>query len=209
MGGACNAAVIDYSRDETTCSDATMAEDAGTYGADCGACSSVLNPFAFNNDMGMAEGDQSKCLDFFVGHILNDCGAGTTLCIDEVRPTVAGRCEGHPTVTDSEASCVTEGGTWSPVPTTATRQANIGPIIDAAIAGDNGFCGYTDTACKIKIQNTIENSMTTIGVMGGIFLLFFLGIIFFTEQGIVIYKAAATTMTMTMTTPMSKCRAAA
>ena len=40
----------------------------------------------------------------------------------------------------------------------------------------------------IKIQDKVENSMTTIGVFGIIFLLFFMAIIYFTMQAIRIYK---------------------
>ena len=74
------------------------------------------------------------------------------------------------------------------MPTETLRKSHIDPIIADALAGSNNWCGYTDLGCKIKIQNSIEGSMTTIGVFGVIFLLFFVGIIFFTEQGIVIYK---------------------
>ena len=181
----CESALTDYTADVLTCPE--TAEDATKYTADCNACNSAFSPFSFNFDMAMSEGAQQKCLNFFVGHIENECGGATTTCIDEVRPSVDGRCEGSPQVAD-EATCTGGGGTWTAVPTETLRKSHIDPIIADALAGSNNWCGYTDLGCKIKIQNSIEGSMTTIGVFGVIFLLFFVGIIFFTEQGIVIYK---------------------
>jgi hypothetical protein len=181
----CESALTDYTADVATCPE--TAEDATKYKADCNACNSAFSPFSFNLDMGMSEGAQQKCLNFFVGHMLNECGGATTTCIDEVRPPVDGRCEGSPQITNENA-CTAQQGTWAAVPTETVRKSHIDPIIAEALLGNNNWCGYTDIGCKIKIQNSIEGSMTTIGVFGVIFLLFFVGIIFFTEQGIVIYK---------------------
>jgi hypothetical protein len=50
------------------------------------------------------------------------------------------------------------------------------------------FCGYSDAGCKAKIKFDLESSMSTIGVIGGIFMAFFLGIIYCTLQAIKSYK---------------------
>ena len=71
------------------------------------------------------------------------------------------------------------------------RAYEVGGLPDAGVAesGDSSsFCGYTDAACKAKIKQTIEGSMQTIGVIGAIFIVFFLAIMFLTLQGIKIYK---------------------
>jgi len=52
------------------------------------SCNSVTNPFAFYMDTGMAAGQQQKCLNFFVGHMLSDCGGASSTCIDQFRPKV-------------------------------------------------------------------------------------------------------------------------
>jgi len=188
----CEGAVQDYAKDTTTCNlEAIEAKAAGdkTYADDCAACDSALTPFAFNFDRAMSDGNQQRCLNFFVGHMKKDCGSGLFECKDMVRPAtgVAGKCEGAPTVF-TEAECTAASGTFSPVPADSAITTQIDPIIKEAIEGKNKFCGYTDTACKIKIQDTIESSMTVIGVFGAIFLGFFVVIIFLTEQGIVIYR---------------------
>ena len=182
----CESALQDYVKSETACPETPEAGDANIYKADCAACNSAFTPFLFNADTGMSGGSQQQCLNFFVGHLENECGGGSTQCIDEVRPNVAGRCEGANS--PDQQPCENGGGTWAAVPDEATRKSHIDPIITDALAGKNGWGGYTDKGCKIKIQDTIENSMSTIGIAGAIFLLFFIGIIFFTEQGIVIYK---------------------
>ena len=176
----CETALTDYTSNDLNCPEVATA--AGEYSSDCKSCNGILTPFAFNVDTGMSDGDQQKCLNFFVGHLKFECGGGGTTCIDEVRPTVLGRCE------DASILVQADCGEWTAVPTETVRKGHIDPIIVDAIAGLNNWCGYTDTGCKIKIQNTIENSMSTIGILGVIFLVFFLAIIFFTEQGILIYK---------------------
>merc|ERR1712166_1629584 len=50
------------------------------------------------------------------------------------------------------------------------------------------FCGYSDDACKAKIQNFVESSMSTIAIFGCIFLVFFVGVIYFTLEAIKFYR---------------------
>ena len=63
-----------------------------------------------------------------------------------------------------------------PTNPSATDTTNVQFMVDAAYADGSlsKFCSYTDDACRAKIQNEVENSMTTIGVFGGIFLFFFM-----------------------------------
>jgi hypothetical protein len=62
-------------------------------------------------------------------------------------------------------------------------------MVDKAFGDEkSGFCGYSDAGCKAKIKFDIESSMSTIGVMGAIFLGFFLGTIYCTYEAIISYK---------------------
>ena len=56
------------------------------------------------------------------------------------------------------------------------------------MGAETDFCGYSDAACQAKIKDSIESSMSTIGTMGAIFIVFFLVIMFLTLQGIKIYN---------------------
>ena len=82
------------------------------------------------------------------------------------------KCNGH----DGGALCLTA---------IQSSTANIKTMVDGSF-GDDGtpFCGYSDEGCKAKIKYTIENSMDTIGIIGGIFLFFFLGVIYCTMVAI-------------------------
>ena len=62
-------------------------------------------------------------------------------------------------------------------------------MVDKSFGDDNSrFCGYSDAGCKAKIKWDLEDSMTTIGIIGAIFMAFFLAIIYCTLQAIKSYK---------------------
>merc|ERR1711939_629321 len=88
----CETALTDCTSSEANCPETPVA--AGEYSADCASCNGILTPYSFNLDTGMSLGGQQKCLNFFVGHMENDCGSGDTTCLDEVRPMVDGRASG-------------------------------------------------------------------------------------------------------------------
>jgi len=86
-----------------------------------------------------------------------------------------GQCSG----TDADCQAVFTGET-----------ANSQWMVDKAFGDEkSGFCGYSDAGCKAKIKFDIESSMSTIGVMGAIFLGFFLGTIYCTYEAIISYKS--------------------
>ena len=72
----------------------------------------------------------------------------------------------------------------------ADAAAHTKRFVDAAVADGSrsAFCGYPDRACKQKIQDAVENSMTSISIFGCIFLVFFLAILFFTMHAINYYR---------------------
>jgi len=62
-------------------------------------------------------------------------------------------------------------------------------MIDAAFGDANsGFCGYSDDGCKAKIKYDIEDSMQVIGILGAIFMGFFVAVIYCTLAAIKYYK---------------------
>ena len=142
------------------------AGDANSYKADCDACNESPD-FTFASGLG-----SDACLNYFVGHIEDAC-----------------------LVDDNAATCQDEF--W----TVDDRAAHITYMVDKAYATDatpaagtaapgeeSDFCGYSDEACQAKIKDSIESSMSTIGTLGAIFIVFFLVIMFLTLQGIKIYK---------------------
>jgi hypothetical protein len=145
-----------------------------TYVGDCGACqegaSSSGMSFVTGGSTGK-EDDLDLCLNYFVGHMQAECsakgGANSLTCAD---------------MFDSSKD--------SKMTSPATAAKNIKYMVDKAyVAGSlSKFCSYPDKACKKKIQDQIENSMGTIAIFGVIFIIFFLAIIFFTLQGIYVYK---------------------
>lgn len=140
--------------------------DAGIYAADCDSCN--LTPdFSFS-----APESSSYCLSYFVGHMEDACieAAAAATCRDEF---------------------------W----TVADKDVHVDYFVDKAyeVAGKpdegsadvgaaNDFCSYSDAGCKTKIKHSIESSMQTVGIVGGVFVLFFIIIIYCTLQGIKIYK---------------------
>jgi hypothetical protein len=137
-----------------------------TYVGDCESCQETATSSGMSFIAGGgsdADSSDSKCLNYFVGHMKRECSTGSK-CID---------------MFDKSKD------------TSAIKAAdNVKFMVDKAFASDSNskFCNYPDLQCKQKIQDQIENSMTTIGIFGAIFCVFFMGIIFFTLQGIHIYK---------------------
>jgi len=138
-----------------------------TYVGNCESCKETATSSGMSFIAGGgsdAASKDSKCLNYFVGHMNRECSTGSK-CID---------------MFDKSKD------------TSAIKAAdNIKFMVDKAFATDSNskFCNYPDLQCKQKIQDQIENSMTTIGIFGAIFCIFFMGIIFFTLQGIYIYKS--------------------
>ena len=95
-----------------------------------------------------------QCLNFFTGHMHDHCSGSYG---------------------DSSSQCLTA---------MQADAANIKTLVDGAFDPGTSFCGYSDDGCKAKIKYTIENSMSTIGIMGGIFLFFFLAVIYCTLEAI-------------------------
>jgi hypothetical protein len=49
------------------------------------------------------------------------------------------------------------------------------------------FCQFTDSACKAKLKEKMEDEMSVIVWVGGIFSVFFLGILYFGYRGVIVY----------------------
>ena len=148
-----------------------------SYVGDCLSCRQGVG----DSGMSFAVGGQTtwsktdplnRCLNYFVGHLRTECGASKDTtgckCIDRFDKTKNNNkgCEpqdAKKNIEEMTVAAYTEGST-------------------------SGFCNYPDQQCKEKIQNSVESSLTTIAVFGVIFVLFFLGIIFFTLQAIHIYR---------------------
>merc|ERR1711998_132593 len=83
--GMCNRALIELTRDKKYCPDDAATSTVNVQGSlsnvqvqasdqgDCDSCSPILRPFFF--DFVSGDAGQTKCLNFFVGHMLNECGA--------------------------------------------------------------------------------------------------------------------------------------
>ena len=115
-----------------------------------------LTPFLFN-----APGPDvayRKCLNFFTDHMDDRCTATSTA---------------HNGAQLGQA-CFDALNTLDQYTTMVTKAVDEG----------SRFCGYSDSGCKAKIKYDIVNSMTTIGIMGAIFMGFFLGVIYCTLEAI-------------------------
>jgi hypothetical protein len=169
--GYCELAIGNYVTDDKKCPETTPAADATTYKADCGECVSAVGnkfSFAFSN----SGKDYMKCSNFVMGHINLECEApasGAATCRDQF----TGNSKSGPALV-----------------TKAAATGHVNTFVDAALAADSrsAFCGYSDRACKAKIKDAVENSMTAIGIFGCIFLVFFLAILFFTMHAINYYR---------------------
>jgi hypothetical protein len=162
--GYCELAIQNHVMDDTKCTNPSV--NVGGFDDDCGDCvSSLGNNFKFT--FANSGGNYLACSNFFYGHMHYECVetvAGAATCQDLFYGT---------------------GSTTATAAATQTKH-----MIDLAFVDGSRskFCGYSDTACKKKIQDKVENSMSVIGVCGIIFLGFFLAIIYFTMQAIRIYK---------------------
>jgi len=151
--------------------------DAGLYLADCDECNGAPE-FTFT----LGTLSSPDCLNYFVGHYEDVCvGAPGSTPSDTCREEFTG-----------EAGVVSAAGADSHVAFMVERAYESGA--PAAFMGNapkgqsSDFCGYTDEGCKAKIKNSVEGSMSIIGYIGAVFIVFFLAIIFLTLQGIKIYK---------------------
>jgi len=66
--------------------------------------------------------------------------------------------------------------------------SNIQFMVDTAFNDNSGFCGYSDEGCKAKIKYDLEDSMLVIGILGAVFLFFFLAVIYCTYAAIQSYQ---------------------
>jgi len=157
----CEEAIADFVADESNCKEySNQAEtEQNSYYANCADCNMPLTPFLFN-----APGPDvgyRKCLNFFTGHMADRCSATSTY-------NPLGQACFDALNTDTQY-------------TTMVDKAH----------GDDGsrFCGYSDAGCKAKIKYDISNSMSTMGIMGAIFLGFFLAVIYCTLEAIKHYMS--------------------
>jgi hypothetical protein len=142
--GNCNAALIELTRDSQYCPDdaatsTTLVEGSSvgrtfSYQGDCQQCAnSVLRPFFFDLVSG-DNIDQTKCLNFFVGHMMNECGASS------YRPL----------------QCKELFYGASTPPTDADRAIHINKMIllskdDESHDEAHKFCSYDTASCKVWI----------------------------------------------------------
>ena len=195
--GLCELELIAYAEDDERCNEllendnnlspVPLSDPAilkiDSYQRNCRSCGNNIDfPFMFNLPNPWADTigtQQTECLNFFAGHMINECGFGTgsagydhSTCQDQVY-----------------------GGGNSAVPV-GTAGLNVDYVIAKSkkfVMPDLSerilpFCSYSDQGCKAKIKNTIESSMETIGYFGIVFLVFFLGIIYFTWYAIKVYR---------------------
>jgi len=191
--GKCEMAIVNHATDTKYCpDDADTIEQTletakvnpntkgvkvkDSYVGDCGSCRQGVGDsgmsFSVGGDTKWSKTDKlNRCLNYFVGHMRTEClqtNASACTCKKRFDKTQDnGACKGSTKAAD-----------------------NIKEMVKAAYAADStsAFCNYPDLQCKQKIQNSVESSLTTIAVFGVIFVLFFLGIIFFTLQAIHIYR---------------------
>ena len=157
----CEEAIADFVADEANCKVySNQAEtEQNSYYANCEDCSMPLTPFLF----AVAGPDVAyrKCLNFFTGHMADRCSTTSTY---------------NPL-----------GQACFDTLNTATQYT---AMVDKAHSADTSrFCGYSDAGCKAKIKYDISNSMSTMGIMGAIFLGFFLAVIYCTLEAIKHYMS--------------------
>jgi hypothetical protein len=170
----CEDAIVEYVQNPKYCTANSDTRAAGvvdgykdlmrmdTYLGNCGDCDSAWSPFSFT--LGSDDEVQRKCLNFFVGHMDAECTSnGAATCMQEF-----------------------QGRSTTPVITRATAAAHVKFMTDKAFddSSSSQFCGYSDEGCKAKIKFDLEDSMTTIGVLGTIFLLLYLFVILCTMEAI-------------------------
>ena len=143
--------------------------DAGFYMADCDSCNPGDSGREFIFDSPQSS---SYCLSFFVGHMEHVCkvNGGAATCQDEF--WVSTDKESHVEYF-VDSAYTTDGAPDS-------GSASPGEATD--------FCDYSDEGCKAKIKDSIESAMSTVGIVVGSFVGFFIIIIYCTLQGIKIYR---------------------
>merc|ERR1711939_833599 len=148
-----------------------------SYVADCKSCRKSLGDEGMSFVVGGAttwsdDDKLNRCLNYFVGHMRTECEASDT--------TKKCKCEDRFTnSTETNTNCAQDE---------AAVKKHIKEMVDPAYTTTLAFCNYPDLQCKQKIQDAVESQMTTIAIFGVIFIIFFLGIIFFTLQAIHIYR---------------------
>jgi hypothetical protein len=152
--------------------------DAGVYMADCDACNESPD-FTFSSGVG-----SSYCLSYFVGHYEDACAVPQ----GEV-PGQACQDEFYGTADTTTVTAADADAHVAYMVEKAYESGGPAGFSGSAAAGESSaFCGYTDEGCKAKIKDSVEGSMSVIGYIGLVFIIFFLAIIFLTLQGIKIYK---------------------
>jgi len=157
----CEEAIADFVADEANCKVySNQAEtEQNSYYANCEDCNMPLTPFLFA--VAGPDVGYRKCLNFFTGHMADRCSTTSTY---------------NPL-----------GQACFDTLNTATQYT---AMVDKAHSADNSrFCGYSDAGCKAKIKYDISNSMSTMGIMGAIFLGFFLAVIYCTLEAIKHYMS--------------------
>merc|ERR1719487_2090846 len=149
-----------------------------SYVADCKACRETVSDtgMSFSNGRQTAwskDDRRNRCLNYFMGHMRAECGA-------KLGSQTNDGCTCRDLFNYNNG---TKGRKCN-----QNAQAQIDVMVEAAYKTDSAFCNMPDQQCKEKIRNSVESQMTTIAVFGVIFVLFFLGIIFFTLQAIHIYR---------------------
>jgi hypothetical protein len=163
----CEEAINEYVTDVRFCKDheEQSVNQKLSYYANCDSCDNPLAPFAFGY-AGPERGFR-QCLNYFVGHYLDKC------------------------ITDGntgKTSFVARGNLCKTAIKGGGSDARINFLVDKAYDDGSSFCGYDDEACKAKIKYDIQGSMTTIGIMGAVFLFFFLATIYCTFEAIREYR---------------------
>jgi len=192
--GKCEMAIVNHATDTKYCpDDADTIEQTletakvnpntkgvkvkDSYVGDCGSCRQGVGDsgmsFSVGGDTKWSKTDKlNRCLNYFVGHMRTECEASDA--------TKKCKCEDRFSSTkDTNKNCVQDE---------AAVKKHIKEMVDPAYTTTSAFCNYPDLQCKQKIQDAVESQMTTIAIFGVIFILFFLGIIFFTLQAIHIYR---------------------
>jgi hypothetical protein len=180
--GYCEMAIGDYVVDTDKCPENPLAADANSYKADCQNCISTAKT-VFQFTFSGSGKDYFGCTNFLVGHVEHECKVAVDKTAATCRDQFTGNEVGTPGAT-------TPPKTGDAVVKKADAAAHTKRFVDAAVADGSrsAFCGYPDRACKQKIQDAVENSMTSISIFGCIFLVFFLAILFFTMHAINYYR---------------------
>jgi len=182
--GYCEMAIGDYVGDVDKCPETPATVDKDSYKADCQNCISTaktLFQFTFSG----SGKDYYGCTNFLVGHVEHECKVAVDASAATCRDQFTGNVAGTPGAVPGKPL-----KTGDAVVTAADAAAHTKRFVDAAVADGSrsAFCGYPDRACKQKIQDAVENSMTSISIFGCIFLVFFLAILFFTMHAINYYR---------------------